>query len=131
LQTDNLEIGKLLTSVTKQQYYSKDVQGLQATWVCVQYVHNSLARHTATDASTGRYCHQWTAATERTTPAQSPASIVPRTRTFCFIGAFRRTILNCYASQRVWENCCCTHQKSSNYVRSFKCYKQKCQLVPL
>jgi len=59
-----------------------------------------------------RYSHQWTASTERTTPAQSPASIVPRSRTFLFIGALRRTTLNCCASQRVWVNCCCTQQKS-------------------
>ena len=49
----------------------------------VQYVHHSLVRHAAADASTGRYCHQCTAVTERTTPAQSPASTVPRFRTFC------------------------------------------------
>jgi len=30
----------------------------------------------------GWYCHQWTSVTVRATPARSPASIVPRSRTF-------------------------------------------------
>jgi len=31
-----------------------------ASWTCVQYIHPSLVRHPAGDASTGWYCHQWT-----------------------------------------------------------------------
>jgi len=36
----------------------------------------------ATPPLHGWYCHQWTSVTMRATPAGSPASIVPRSRTF-------------------------------------------------